>query len=64
MKDLWEEFIVYVKNPEIGLEVPLCGLCGNSGVVDTTTTAKCWNNIPTGIKTYCICPNGRVKKNY
>lgn len=60
-KDLWEEFIIYVKHPEIGMDIPLCGLCGNTGYVDTTPTAKCWNN-PAGIRSYCICPNGRANK--
>lgn len=61
-KDLWLEFVVYVKAPQIGLEVPICGLCGNSGYVDTLSTSKCWDNVPTGIRTYCICPNGRANK--
>lgn len=63
-KDLWKEFTVYVKHPEIGFDIPLCGLCGNSGYVDTTNTAKCWGNVPAGIKTYCICPNGRSNKKH
>lgn len=62
VKDLWEEFIVYVKEPRLGLEVPLCGLCGNSGYVDTLTTATCWADVPAGIKAHCICPNGRAMK--
>lgn len=63
-KDLWLEFTVYVKSPETGFDIPLCGLCGNSGMVDTTTTAKCWKTVPAGIKTYCICPNGRANKKH
>ena len=61
-KDLWEEFIVEVMREDIGFKIPLCGLCGNSGIVDTMTTAK-WDNKSVGVKTYCICPNGRTMKN-
>jgi hypothetical protein len=61
VKNLWEEFIVEIYNPDLGFEIPLCGLCGNSGIVDTTTTAK-WSGKCTGVKKPCICPNGRHKK--
>lgn len=60
-KNLWEEFVVKAVNEELGFEIPLCGLCGNSGILDTTTSAK-WSNKSVGIKAYCICPNGRARK--
>ncbi len=60
-KDLWEEFIVEVFRPDIGFNIPLCGLCANTGILDTTTTAK-WQGKCIGVKTHCICPNGRVMK--
>ena len=59
--DLWSEFQVQVMNDELGLKIYLCGLCGNSGIVDTTITAK-WKNKSAGIKAFCICPNGRAIK--
>lgn len=59
--DLWEEFVVQVFNSELKCKIPLCGLCGNSGIVDTLTTAK-WCHQSVGIKTFCICPNGRYLK--
>ncbi len=41
-----------------------CGLCANHGILNTTSL-----NLTTpaglklyGIKTYCICPNGRAMK--
>ena len=62
-KELWCEFNVEVFREDIGFKIPLCGLCANSGIVDTTTTAI-WNGKPAGIKTFCICPNGRALKNH
>ncbi len=60
-RDLWLEFTVEVMRDDIGLKIPLCGLCTNIGIVDTTTTAV-WAGKPAGIQTYCICPNGRARK--
>jgi hypothetical protein len=37
----------------------LCSLCGNSGVVDTTSTAKSPTGKSCGRKNWCICPNGQ-----
>lgn len=59
--DLWEEFVVNVLHPELKIEVPICGLCGNLGIIDTTKTAFIFG-ISVGVKTYCICPNGRCMK--
>lgn len=39
----------------------LCGLCANSGVIDTTGLHNCLGK-ETGIIAYCICPNGRVMR--
>lgn len=61
-KDLWFEFDVEVTRPD-GLKITVCGLCGNTGMVDTTSTAKCFDK-PAGIKTFCICPNGRLMKKH
>lgn len=55
---LWEEFIVYVPSPELGgLKIPLCGLCGNTGMLETNTKSPA--GIRCGISAPCICPNGR-----
>jgi len=62
-KDLWLEFIVQVPMPHLnGMEVPICGLCGNTGRVDTVSFVKTPNGISCGIKAFCICPNGRAYK--
>lgn len=39
-----------------------CGLCGNSGVVDTVGKIRTPAGVECGIKTYCLCPNGRAIK--
>jgi len=63
-KELWEEFIVDVKPPKnmehLVDSVPVCGLCGNSGIVETN--AKTPYGVPCGIRKFCICPNGRALK--
>ena len=50
---LWEEF---------QSSKDLCGLCGQTGVVNTL--ARMWSpgGVACGVLTYCICPNGRTKK--
>lgn len=50
-KQLWFEFIN--KN--------VCGLCGNSGFIDTRGV-KNPLGVECGIRSFCICPNGRVFK--
>jgi hypothetical protein len=40
----------------------LCGLCGNSGMIDTRPTAKGPTGLKCGIYRPCICPNGRATK--
>ena len=40
----------------------VCGLCGNSGTVDTRYSAKNPQGSPVGIKTFCFCPNGQVNR--
>lgn len=41
------------------IDIPICGLCGNQGVIHTDATT------PSGValgkqKHYCICPNGQA----
>ena len=50
--DLWFEFI----------EKGLCGLCGNSGFLDTTKSAVSPTGVECGVRRPCICPNGRAIK--
>ena len=37
----------------------LCGLCGNTGVIDTTETAISPAGVNSGKKHFCMCPNGQ-----
>jgi hypothetical protein len=62
MSDLWEEYTTWVPDdrfPDGG--IPVCGLCGNSGLVNTLTTAKFFGR-SCGVQGPCICPNGRRRK--
>lgn len=56
--DLWMEFL--------GGTIPCpnshCGLCGNHGIVDTVGITYTPAGHPCGVRTFCICPNGRVMK--
>ena len=38
----------------------LCGLCGNSGTVNTTGRAVSAAGVHSGGKFFCLCPNGRA----
>ena len=60
-RDLFDEYTVWVLREDIDMKISLCGLCGNSGMVDTRDSAI-WNNKKVGIRDYCICPNGRHRK--
>ncbi len=53
-EELWFEFI----------NGGLCGLCGNSGYVDTTLSAISHTGERIGIRQPCICPNGRKIKRH
>ena len=55
-EDLWMEFV----NEPLGV----CGLCGNSGIVDTQGNAHSPRGIECGVKQPCICPNGRCVKEH
>lgn len=39
-----------------------CTLCGNTGVVDTSTTAVDAGGASVGRKNFCICPNGQAMR--
>lgn len=65
----WLEYSVFVKDDRPGIDkISICGLCGNSGIIDTKDKAKTPNGIgakPVGVEAYCICPNGRaIKKKF
>lgn len=48
--DLWLEFVNH----------DLCGLCGNTGILDTRPTAVSTVGVRSGVRQPCICPNGRA----
>lgn len=54
--DTWLEFL----GPP-GVE-SWCGLCGNSGIVDTRGKVESPRGDDCGVRTCCICPNGRAIK--
>ena len=62
--ELWLEYMVDVEPPQDSrhlLEtIPVCGLCGNTGIVETF--AKTPYGIACGVHKPCICPNGRAIK--
>ena len=37
-----------------------CGLCGNSGIVDTRGKVRSPIGKDCGVRAFCICPNGRA----
>ena len=41
-----------------------CGLCGNSGVVDTRGKVETPSGEDCGVRAFCICPNGRTLKRH
>lgn len=63
LSQLWMEFTSLIIDPRlINCEIPYCALCGNSGILDTTQSAKTPGGIPCGIRAFCICPNGRARR--
>lgn len=52
---LWVEFL---GGPNAGL----CGLCGQSGIIDTLGHVYSPAGFHCGVIAYCICPNGRAMK--
>lgn len=64
LKDSWLEFTVLVKRVfgDQEFDIPMCGLCGNTGTIDTTNSAKSPAGVSCGGKFFCVCPNGRARK--
>lgn len=52
MDEVWLEFINHDH----------CGLCGNTGVIDTRSTVVTNAGVKCGVRAYCICLNGRAMK--
>ena len=62
---VWEEFLVQVRWHDDAAPMPVCGLCGNTGIIDTGPRGRV--TTPAGhpcpvIQRPCICPNGRAVK--
>lgn len=57
--DLWLEFL---GGDLPGVGKHLCGLCGNTGVVDTRGRIASPVGHACGVRAFCICPNGRAWK--
>ena len=59
----WGEFETFQKVDHLpGHKIPFCGLCGNTGTIDTIGITKTPQGKPCGIRAFCICPNGRAMK--
>lgn len=62
---LWEEFTVMMEFKHLpGHQIPMCGLCGNSGRIHLVTPIPPKGIIgdPPVLDAFCICPNGRAIK--
>jgi hypothetical protein len=53
--EYWAEYYVHPT-------LHLCSLCGNSGIIDTRLTAISGAGYNSGMKNFCICPNGQYKR--
>lgn len=53
-RDLWLEYT----------NKGLCGLCGNSGIIDTRGRAVSAAGCDAGARFWCLCPNGRALKEH
>ena len=58
----WNEFTTFQYVNHLPFKIPFCGLCGNTGIINTMDKAKTPQGKPCGIEAFCICPNGRVDK--
>ena len=59
-KSTWEDFLVNV-NTEIGV-VPFCGLCSNTGTLESKGKPAPNGVLVPSTTGFCICPNGRTGK--
>ena len=65
--ELWKEFLgpdspYYFEPLGVSMTNVHCGLCGNTGIVDTRGKVMTPNGMPCGVRRYCICPCGRLLK--
>lgn len=63
LADFWSENYVSFRDWE-GLPLGHCGICGNSGVIDTRGKVFTAAGVECGMRTYCICPNGQALKKH
>jgi hypothetical protein len=66
-EDVWQEFLgpdapYYSDISPLGAKNVHCGLCGNTGVIDTRLRVLTPLGQPCGVRRFCICPNGRALK--
>ena len=59
----WEDprVTAYWLRHYVNAKTGLCGLCGNTGVVNTVGAISPTGR-ETGIRTFCICPNGQSRR--
>lgn len=64
---VWDEFTFLFQWSECSdgtaIKAGCCGLCGNTGMIDTRGRLQTPDGSPAGgILAFCICPNGRKRK--
>ena len=60
INDFWHDNYATVDERNVG---GFCCLCGNTGVIDTTHTARTPMGVLIGRRVLCLCPNGRAMQN-
>lgn len=55
LRAFWEEHYMVEANGVPGY----CCLCGNTGIINTISTARTLDDEWIGKKVFCLCPNGR-----
>lgn len=60
--DFWDEnYVILVPIPHLNEKVPMCGLCGNSGRIQTNPKRSSGEELGKQ-EFYCLCPNGVALK--
>jgi len=64
---VWDEFSFMFQWGECSdgtkINAGCCGLCGNTGMIDTRGHLRTPDGADAGgVRAYCICPNGRYAK--
>jgi len=61
LNDLWLEYLGGPPHPDAPASGAfICGLCGQSGVLDTRGEVFSPVGVECGVLRFCICPNGRA----